>query len=79
MKAYLFVVIDTPSRLVTECLIMSEERPSVIGYHRAYGLIHTTNGQTFAAAQRQMLKEIKENPWLFWTFPILNKRSYEAF
>lgn len=63
--AYLFAGIDTATGMVTRVLILSEERPSVIGDQVAWGLLWTTQGHDFADAQAKMLQQL-QLPWLRW-------------
>lgn len=72
--AYLFAVIDIPSRQITRCAILSERWPAAIGYAQAYALLHTTSGVDFADAHKNMQKEIRSNPFFQWTYSLLDKR-----
>ena len=64
-KAYLFAVIDTPSKRVTETIILSDEKPTVGFQSRAYALLSVAHGVDYADAVENM-KQTMATPYWAW-------------
>lgn len=71
MKAYLFAKIDTQTGRVIEVIILSDERPSIVGDKVSWGHLSTTYGKDYNDARKKMLNQIESIRYWGWVKPFM--------